>query len=397
MSQPKKLQNLTNLQDRTVRSSLAGTCAGRVKPWQVEDCAPRTPARPLYAVDGWFLTQRVSGIQRYAIEILAELDRQIPAGSVEIVLPEGAPQPVYDNIRVVVQGQANPLWEQRDYPHYLAGAGRRWLCMCNVIPLHSPDACRGIAVWHDVCYRARPDFYRDPRGRASAAWHRLQYRAMAARARRIVTVSEFSKTEIERYYGVPGERITVIYNAWQHMQRVAADESIFAGAGKWPALRPGQYYFSMANLLKNKNFPWVLRAAKNTPEAVFAIAGGGSLQAEARSLGLADLPNVVYLGYVTDEEAKALMAHCRAFLFPTLYEGFGIPPLEAIACGAPAVLVSDTPCMREIYGPHAGYIDLAANPGNLRQITPPAADPAAVLTRYAWRESARRLAGLMGL
>ena len=174
MSQPKKLQNLTNLQDRTVRSSLAGTCAGRVKPWQVEDCAPRTPARPLYAVDGWFLTQRVSGIQRYAIEILAELDRQIPAGSVEIVLPEGAPQPVYDNIRVVVQGQANPLWEQRDYPRYLAGAGRRWLCMCNVIPLHSPDACRGIAVWHDVCYRARPDFYRDPRGLASAAWHRLR-------------------------------------------------------------------------------------------------------------------------------------------------------------------------------------------------------------------------------
>ena len=61
------------------------------------------------------------------------------------------------------------------------------------------------------------------------------------------------------------------------------------------------------------------------------------------------------------------------------------------------MLVSDTPCMREIYGPHAGYIDLASNPGNLRQITPPAADPAAVLNRYAWRESARRLAGLMGL
>ena len=96
-----------------------------------------------------------------------------------------------------------------------------------------------------------------------------------------------------------------------------------------PQLKPGQYYFSMANLLKNKNFPWVLRAAGAKPDAVFAIAGGGSLAAEAERLGLADLPNVLYLGYVSDGAAKALMAHCKAFLFPTLYEGFGIPPLEA--------------------------------------------------------------------
>ena len=378
-----------------LQSSLAGACTGKARPWQVPDRAARLQAQPLYAVDGWFLTQRVSGIQRYALEILAELDKIVPPGSVEVVVPAGAPQPVYDNLRVVVHGRINSLWEQRDYPAYLAGHGRRWLCMCNVIPLAAPAACRGIAVWHDVCYRARPDFYRDARGRLSAAWHRLQYRAMAAQAEKIVTVSEFSKSEIVRYYGADPRRITVIYNAWQHMRRVRADESIFAGAGKWPALRPGQYYFSMANLLKNKNFPWVLRAAKNTPQAVFAIAGGGSLQAQAKALGLADLPNVCYLGYVSDGEAKALMSHCQAFLFPTLYEGFGIPPLEAIACGAPRVIVSDTPCMREIYGPHACYIDLAANSGDRSAVTPAAAEPAAVLSRYSWAESARRLAALI--
>ena len=75
---------------------------------------------------------------------------------------------------------------------------------------------------------------------------------------------------------------------------------------------------------KTKTSPGCLRAAKNTPQAVFAIAGGGSLQAQAKALGLADLPNVCYLGYVSDGEAKALMSHCQAFLFPTLYEGFGI-------------------------------------------------------------------------
>lgn len=373
-------------------STLAGTAGCAASAWQVQDKSSAA-AQPLYAVDGWFFTQRVSGIQRYAIELLAALDPIIPPGTLELVLPEGARCPAYQNIRVVPWGQASPRWEQLDYPRYLAKAGRRWLCMCNVIPLAAPAACRGIAVWHDVCYRARPDFYRDPRGLASAAWHRLQYRAIAARARRIVTVSEFSKSEIQRYYSVAPDRIKVIYNAWQQMQRIAADERIFAKA---PQLRRGEYYFSMANLLKNKNFPWVLRAAKAAPGSVFAIAGGGSLRAEAEALGLADLPNVRYLGYVTDGEAKALMANCRAFLFPTLYEGFGIPPLEAIACGAPRVIVSDTPCMREIYGPHAAYLDPAA-PCDPAALPPPAAAPAELLGQYSWSASARRLAGLLGL
>lgn len=389
-----RMENRT-LPAGAAQSSLAGTCTGRAARWKVRDCAPKARAKAVYAVDGWFFTQRLSGIQRYATEILAELDRIAAPGALEVVLPEGTPHPAYENLKVVYTGKAGPLWEQNEYPAYLARTGRRWLCMCNVIPLRAPGRCSGIVVWHDVCYRARPDFYRAPRAAAAAAWHRLQYRAMAARARGIVTVSEFSKSEITRYYGVEPGRIAVIGNAWQHMGRVKADPAVFEGQGRWPALKPGQYYFSMANLLKNKNFPWVLRAAQNAPEEVFAIAGGGSLQSQAEALGLAGLPNVVYLGYVSDGEAKTLMANCKAFLFPTLYEGFGIPPLEAIACGAPRVLVSDTPCMREVYGPYASYIDLAANTGDVNTVAPPEADPAGVLARYSWAESARRLADLL--
>ena len=241
---------------------------------------------------------------------------------------------------------------------------------------------------HLACYRARPDFYTDPRGRLSAAWHRLQYRRIAKKAERIITVSEFSKSEITKYYGVPASEIEVVYNAWQQMERITPDDSIFAA---YPQLKAGAYYFSMANLLKNKNFPWVLRAAKARPDAVFAIAGGGSLAAQAERLGLANLPNVLYLGYVSDGAAKALMARCRAFLFPTLYEGFGIPPLEAAACGAPEIIVSDTPCMREVYGPSAAYIDLAVNHGDVDSITPAQAPAAAVLARYSWDRSAEKL------
>ena len=277
----------------------------------------------VWAVDGSFFAQRLSGIQRYSIELLAALDRIVPPGLVEIVTPQGVTTPQYANIKVVPYGtHRGGVWHQLDYPRYLKRRGAKGLATCNVISLFG---FRGIAVVHDVCYRARPDFYTDPRGRLSAAWHCLQYRRIAQRAERIITVSEFSKSEITKYYGVPASKIDVIYNAWQQMERAVPDETVFA---QHPELKPGEYYFSMANLLKNKNFPWVLRAA------------------------------------------KALMAHCRAFLFPTLYEGFGIPPLEAAACGAPQILVSDTPCMREVYGPSAAYIDLNTNPGNVDAVTP---------------------------
>ena len=341
----------------------------------------------IWAVDGSFFAQRLSGIQRYSIELLAALDRIVPPGLVEIVTPQGVAAPSYKNIKVVPFGsRTGLLWQQLDYPKYLKQRGAKGLATCNIIPWFG---FTGIAVVHDVCYRARQDFYKDnTRDRLSAAWHCLQYGRIAKKAERIITVSEFSKSEIHKYYGVPLDKMDVVYNAWQQMERLAPDDGIFA---KHPQLKKGAYYFSMANLLKNKNFPWILRAAKAKPDAVFAIAGGGSLAAEAERLGLADLPNVLYLGYVSDGEARALMTNCRAFLFPTLYEGFGIPPLEAIACGAPQVIVSDTPCMREVYGDSAAYIDLSANPGNVDDITPAKAPAAAALDRYSWDKSAARL------
>ena len=344
----------------------------------------------VWAVDGSFFAQRVSGIQRYSIELLAALDAIAPAGLVELVVPPQVPTPAYRNIKVVPYGTRQGMaWQQLDYPRYLRQRGAKGLATCNVIPLRG---FTGIAVVHDVCYRARQDFYTEFRGRLSAAWHCWQYRHIAKTAERIITVSEFSASEIHKYYDVPFEKMDVVYNAWQQMQRIAPEDGVFA---KHPQLQKGEYYFSMANLLKNKNFPWVLRAAKAKPDAVFAIAGGGSLAAEAERLGLADLPNVLYLGYVSDGEAKSLMANCRAFVFPTLYEGFGIPPLEAVACGAKQILVSDTPCMREVYGDCAGYIDLNTNTGNVDDVTPPRADPALLLEKYSWAKSAEKLLDIL--
>ena len=90
----------------------------------------------IWAVDGSFFAQRLSGIQRYSIELLAALDRIVPPGFVEIVTPPGVETPHYTNIKVVSFGtHRGGVWQQLDYPRYLRQRGAGGLATCNVIPL----------------------------------------------------------------------------------------------------------------------------------------------------------------------------------------------------------------------------------------------------------------------
>ena len=339
-----------------------------------------------FVIDGLFLTQRVTGIQRYAYELTLELDKIVPSGVVEIVVPKRAVLTVeYENIKVIKYGRLPGIpWQQIDFAHYVRKNNAECICLTNVIPLVYP---KGFVTIHDVSYKANPQFFTSIRDRLSALWHRLNYWKAARSNMTIITVSEFSKREIEKYYKVSKERIKIIYNAWQHISRIAASVDIFE---RYPQLRKNNYYFSLSSLAANKNFKWLLYAAKNNPSEQFAIAGGGKLKGVAEASGLKDFPNIHFLGYVSDADAKALMAGCKAFIFPTLYEGFGIPPLEAVASGARRIVVSDTPCMHEIYGDCAEYLN-AKDYVNAGINSNGKIDSADILTKYSWKESAEKL------
>lgn len=98
------------------------------------------------------------------------------------------------------------------------------------------------------------------------------------------------------------------------------------------------------------------------------------------------------LGFVSDEEAKTLMRDCRAFLFPTFYEGFGIPPLEAISAGAKQVVVSDTQVMHEIFGDGVIYVDPSNY--NIELSDFPEISETRILSllkKYSWKKSAETL------
>lgn len=306
-----------------------------------------------YVIDGLFLTQRITGTQRYAYEIVGELDKLIEKNRLQILVPTWLDKlPKYHNIEIIKYGNHKGIiWQQIDLIRYLKKNKKQGIFLNNVFPLLYPH---GVITIHDVCYKVNPQFYCSLRDKLSMLWHRLNYWRAAHSDMKILTVSEFSKSEIIKYYSVSPERISVTYNGWQHMNGTNFANDTFE---EYNFLSPGNYYFSMSTLGANKNFRWILHAAKNNQDTVFAIAGGGKLKGAAEAEGFVDLPNIHFLGYVSDEDAKTLMANCKAFLFPTLYEGFGIPPLEAVACGCKQIIVSDTPCMHEIYGDNAVYID----------------------------------------
>ncbi len=363
-------------------------------------------------INGRFLVHRITGVERYAREITAELDNLAAPGEMELAVPpevRAEEIPAYRNIRAVRVGRLhNRPWEHVSFPAYVRRQKAVSLNLCNTAPLPDP----GVVCIHDMKTKARPQDF----SRGFLAWYRLLFRNETRRARMLITVSEFSKREICRYYGVAPERILVAPNSWQHFARIGFDE----GALEKYGLERGKYAFSMSSMEPNKNFRWIAAAARKDPAHTYAVAGAINREVFAGGPGFACPENMKLLGYVSDAEARTLMRDCRAFLFPTFYEGFGIPPLEALSAGCPRVVVSDTEVMHEVFGNGVSYVDPADLDGagvgifedgilgneatglsdhtladgagaGLSDHTPAGAAAAGILARYSWAGSARKL------
>ena len=342
-----------------------------------------------YAIPGVFAERSLTGVTRYCWEIMEQLDLVLDPEeiSLELVLPQGVDiHKSYRNIKTVHYGKKRKFfWLNNTFLRYLKKTGARGLNLGVNVPWRRPD----IVCIYDVNSIANPGYF----SRYHVIKTKLEKKLAVRRAEKVFTISRFSAGEISEYLGGSPEDYPVVPCGWQHMDRITPSGDSEEKYG----LKKGGYFFSLSSMAPTKNFRWVLEAAKKNPKHTFVIAGG----TDPRSFGISSLEeevgNVRYVGRVSDEDAKLLMRDCRAFIFPSYYEGFGIPPVEAFACGAGDVVVSDVPVMHEVCGESAHYIDpFDYDNIDMKKILAQKTEPAkAVLDKYSWKKSAEILYRLL--
>jgi len=203
-------------------------------------------------------------------------------------------------------------------------------------------------------------------------------------AKCIVTISETSKHEICNKLKIRHDRVRIIYPGWEHIKDITGDETVWE---RIKSINKGEYYYSLSSRAPHKNFKWIEEVAKRNPNSVFLIGGQKWNNGDEKG----DTPkNVIYLGYVSDSENVELMKNCKAFLHPAKYEGFGMTPLEALACGA-HIIISNSSCLPEIFGDCASYFDPDNYDIDLNEaVDHTVLQPDKLLKKYSWDKAAKQ-------
>jgi len=344
-------------------------------------------------INGDFLCRRLTGIERYAYEITRRLDNLCKKNEIAIVIPSFLENiPDYKNfeiIRLERKSKSYIRWQMLTLQGFLLMHKKyTFLEFGNCcIPL-----APGIIFLHDIYCESFPEDFVSRSDRFTRFYSRLQYRFIACLAKTIITVSEYSKNEISKTFNIDPSRINVIYNGADHIRDVDYDESIFE---QFPMLEKKRYYFSLGSLSKRKNIKWILEYATKHPESIFAISGTSLSTVKVNELDGGIPKNIILLGYLDDSKVKALMTQCKAFIHPAYYEGFGIPPLEALSCGA-QIIIAKAASLPEIYGNTAHYIDPFNTDIDLDEILKqPVEPPEEILKKYSYDTSARQVYGII--
>ncbi len=299
---------------------------------------------PRIAINGRFLTQRSSGVQRFAMEAIkaidALLDRDYAAlkGRIEIFAPEKARDFPLKNIPLRRVGYTSGYaWEQFEFPFH--AAGRLLLNLCMLGPLVTRHQ---LVVVHDATVRALPENFSS---RFRAAYGFLLPR-LCRRAEMPVTVSEFSRQEIGKYYGADIARMPVCHEGGDHITAVAADPAVLTRLD----LVGRKFFLGVGVDSANKNIARVVEAFHQAglKDTVLVLTGAKDPKVFGQIRHIQS-DDVRMVGFIPDTELRTLYEHALALVFPSFYEGFGLPPLEAMTCGCP-VIISEQPALIEVCG-----------------------------------------------
>jgi glycosyltransferase involved in cell wall biosynthesis len=351
--------------------------------------------------NGKFLSAWPTGVHRVAYELIDHLDAILarqPEVAAErrwdLIKPRDARRTMaLDVVRERVSGILTwQTWEQFELPLL---AGRSTLVsLCNLAPILRPG---GVTMIHDAQVFISPDSY----GAVFAQWYRFALPRIGRSSDLILTVSEYSRQRLAEFGVAPLEKIEVVHNGADHLARIPADEAILDRL----ALTPGRYVVCLANVQKHKNIQILLQAfARPAMSGLSLVLMGDKGPAEIAGTGPAPTSNVLSTGKVTDGEMRALMENAACLAFPSTTEGFGLPPLEAMSLGCPAIVA---PCgaLPEVCGEAALYADpdvpAAWESAILNLLESPTTHAEysrqgrAHAANFSWAKSAARMLGLV--
>lgn len=344
-----------------------------------------------FIINGISLTgKEIYGIHRNTIELLKALDKIIEPGVVEVVVPkngECTDRLSFKNIKVaeVILSKhkgARFLWQHIGFLNYV----RKHKGVSVDLTLGLSFLGSDLVCIYDCIREKFPDNAVKPYNKLSRFLYIKRVKKNIKSSRVILTDSESARNDIMEIYHVRDKEIRIVPCAWQHFLTIIPEESVLQRF----ELKKGEYFFSLGNRNMHKNFKWIAEAAKQNPQYMFVVSGTNRLGQSDAYLDREQTPNLIFTGYLQDGEIKALMKSCKAFIQPSLCEGFGIPPMEAMSTGARCI-VSNASALPEVYQDSVWYIE----PENYTDInmdaimSQPIADNEEVLKQYSWDKSAK--------
>ncbi|NOZ49651.1 MAG: glycosyltransferase family 4 protein, partial [Chloroflexi bacterium] len=372
---------------------------------------------PRLLVNGWFWGQSTTGSGQYLHGLLTHLPAALPGWQILLLRPQrpplGLPLPATDTPvppGIAEQRLAWPrwargarlvklLWEQMTLP----GTCRRWQGDVLWTPYWgSPlmSACTNVVTIHDLIPLLLDDYATKITARAYNRLVSLSARGAAA----VLTVSQAAAADIQRHLRIPPAQIHVTYEALGSPHAPVTDAVTLADVRARYQLPP-RFLFYLGGFDPRKNVPLLLRAyrqACNMRPDLPPLLLAGKLPDPANAWLTDPRPwierltlqkQVRLLGFVPDADKPALYSLADLFLFPSRYEGFGLPPLEALACGTPA-LVSDSSSLPEVVGTTLAPVPVADEtalaPAILQALDHPPAPESllAQAARFDWKNTA---------
>jgi glycosyltransferase involved in cell wall biosynthesis len=265
-----------------------------------------------------------------------------------------------NNFKIISLPTKNKFsWNFWTLPRYLRNSPVDIYLTQYITPFFVPHSVKIVTIVHDISFNFFPQFIKF----SDLVFLKILIPLSLKRADKVIGVSQFTRDEIIKFYKIAPEKVDYIYNALGDDFLSKPPSLAEKKAVREKYQLPEKYFLYLGTLQPRKNIPHLLRAFAHIKDRLdgvkLVICGNLSahntdrqLTKTVKALNLSE--EVIFPGFIAEKDKVAIFAQAKVFVFPSLYEGFGIPPLEAISQDVPT-LVADIPSLREVIAEGALY------------------------------------------